>query len=144
MILEAVRRWRQVVKRRQQFAEDWLEGESTRSEVLMQPAVLETRHLRGTVSRSDVRQFARRAYLTDPAWADELLASARKLEAPTSDASSALSPESKGAREFRPLGASWIVEGQVFIRASVTDMGLIEANGLGPRRKFIRLTAKRC
>jgi hypothetical protein len=100
------------------------------------PLELHTTHLRGAVWRIDYREFLLQAYLVDLNRERELFVRARQHasrapERPTTKAMD-LSSETDGATRvvYGPLGGSWVVVGNPFIRAHVSDMGLIEAIGV--------------
>lgn len=95
------------------------------------PFVLQTDHLRATIYRRTSRQFSMRGYLRDLDWEPRLLELARK--AGNLDSARLITSQPKllkGPESYGPLGASWAVEGSLFIEIDVTELGQIEANGV--------------
>lgn len=106
-------------------------------ELMEEPLILETRHLRSTVWRVDDREFLLQAYLKDLAWQDELFARARR-EAGTHEPPNRIS-DTKGEGPSWPFpvedslrgpGSAWTVFGNPFMQVELTDMGLLELSAL--------------
>jgi hypothetical protein len=103
-------------------------------ELTAEPQIAETKHLRATLWRRGERQFQLQGYLTQLEWEPRLLELAQEAASRSQSArperSRSLLPQ---ADAKRPLGASWSIEGTLFIEVEVNDLGQIEANGLWTR-----------
>jgi hypothetical protein len=127
-------RLRQVWQKRAEF-ERIVDLESEQlGELTSEPQVIETKHLRGALWRRSERQFLLQAYLTHLEWAGRLLELAQEAASRANvrrqDERRSLLPEPEAERS---RGASWSVEGTLFIEVDVNDLGQIEANGLWTR-----------
>jgi hypothetical protein len=102
------------------------------------PLVLATNHLRAAIWRVEEREFNLYGYLTDPTWGNFLFKNARRAYAATrtrqSKGSTPVQADlyesdlEEGAKTSN--GTHWVTAGPLFIRAQLTDLGLIEATGL--------------
>jgi hypothetical protein len=110
--------------------------------VLANPTVLVTNHLRGALWRIDAREFNLRAYLTDLTWEESLLRLAhneanqheRSLESVERSESSLDFGDNLPSRITR--GVTWTVTGSLLLRAQLSDMCLLEVNGLWTEAKL--------
>ena len=94
------------------------------------PLTIETAHLRAALWRLDDREFLLLGFLKDLAWEDDLFKRARTY-ASVVDSDARRKDEdfqSRGATQLS--GIDWVIEGNPFLRVSVTGMGLIEASAL--------------
>jgi hypothetical protein len=107
-----------------------------RNPVQANPTVLETKHLRGAVWRVDAREFDLRAYLTDLTWEEGLLrlALSEASQHEWSEESITQKDNRLGFRGDEPskttLGVTWTVTGSLLLRAQLSDLCLLEVNGL--------------
>ena len=99
------------------------------------PAVIQTKHLRATIWRRSPRQFLMKGYLTDLDWESRLFTLARKA-AQTAVARKKGAKPTPSRESHEGVGASWAVEGVLFIEIDVTELGQIEANAIWTRREF--------
>lgn len=107
-----------------------------RTPVQATPAVLETRHMRGALWRLGTREFNLRAYLTDLSWDEKMLHLAHS-EAALHERfeerflQSDYSLDFLGNREPRTtLGVTWTVTGNILLRAQLSDLCLLDVNGI--------------
>jgi hypothetical protein len=113
-----------------------------RNPVLPNPTVLVTNHLRGALWRLGAREFDLRAYLTDLTWEENLLRLAhieadqheRSLEPVEQTDSSLGFGDNEPSRMTR--GVTWTVTGSFLLRAQLSDMCLLEVNGLWTEAKL--------
>ncbi len=97
-------------------------------------------NLRATIWRVGVREFVMYAYLTNLDYAGELFSRAHQI-AEVEPANNLSARESSDldlhdVKVFESPGASWTVEGNPFIQAELTDMGLIRATALWTLRSL--------
>ena len=107
-----------------------------RSPVQANPAVLETKHLRGALWRLGAREFNLCAYLTDLSWHENMLRFAHREAALHERVEEPIVQKNYGL-DFRDeqqskinLGVAWTVTGSVLLRAQLSDLCLLEVNGL--------------
>jgi len=130
-------RLRQLWQKRGEFKQFAAEFYEEGYQIVDNPTVLETKHLRATVWRNGEREFLLQGYLKDLAWQDSLFELARKEAGqtekprpPTAPQQPDLFEREAGAAPVKTLGASWIIAGNPFIQVELTDLGMIEATGL--------------
>jgi hypothetical protein len=130
-----VLRLRQLWQRRGEFQKYVAEYRSHGMELVEQPLVVRTEHLRGVVWRTGEREFQMQAYLVDLSWQDELFNRAhaeagRHETARPSGRGTAAEPLELGREDIvgRGLGRAWTVTGHPFLQVEVTDLGLIDAS----------------
>lgn len=113
-----------------------------RNPVVANPTVLVTNHLRGALWRLSAREFELRAYLIDLTWEESLFRLAHK-EADQHERS--LEPVEQrnrglGFEDNQPprttRGVAWTVTGSLLLRAQLSDMCLLEVNGLWTETKL--------
>jgi hypothetical protein len=113
-----------------------------RNPVQAKPTVLVTNHLRGALWRLGAREFELRAYLIDLTWEESLLRLAhneadqheRSLESVEQRDSSLGFGDNQAPRTTR--GVAWTVTGSLLLRAQLSDMCLLEVNGLWTEAKL--------
>jgi hypothetical protein len=106
-----------------------------RDQVQATPDVLETTHIRGALWRLGPREFNLLAYLTDLQWQEQMLGFAREQ----AELYEHYEPATSGRRQ-RPLqrelrsmassGVAWTVTGSVLMQAHISDLCLLEVNGI--------------
>jgi len=134
-------RLRQLRQKKGEFKELAAEH-GLRNPVLANPTVLVTNHLRGALWRTSAREFDLRAYLTDLTWDESLLRLAhneanqheRSLE-PVEQTNSGLGFGDKQPPKTT-RGVAWTVTGSLLLRAQLSDMCLLEVNGLWTEPKL--------
>jgi hypothetical protein len=133
-------RLRQLRQKRGEFRR--LAAEQVRNgvELTGEPTILETKHLRSTLWRRDERTFVMRGYLKSLLWDRRLLECAHNAAETASHFESKQSPTRdellESAESHYPIGASWVIEGELFIQVEVTDLGQIEARGVWTRLRL--------
>lgn len=114
---------------------------------------METANLRATIWRVGVREFVMYGYLINLGYAEELFDRARQIAElepavrltarqssekgkPKKGMRKKVDVDLEGVKEFETPGASWTVEGNPFIQAELTDMGLIRVTALWTLRSL--------
>jgi hypothetical protein len=120
-------RLRQIWQKRGEF--NSIPDDESGEKVAGTPLIIDTPHLRAALWRLDDREFLLLGFLKDLGWEQALFKRARSR-------SNAIGPEAHDDGQVDPPpteqahSIDWVVEGNPFLRVSVTGMGLIEANAL--------------
>ena len=125
------KRLRQLRQKKGEFRNIVAEYKKLGFDLSDRPLILETMNLRSTLWRIGERDFLLQGYLKDFKWQKELFIRARKI----ARIAEHTEPEVKG-KPFMPLGARWVMPGNLFLKVELTDLGLLEAEGVWTGRRL--------
>lgn len=94
-----------------------------------------TRHLRAAVHRVGNRDFQMRAYLDRLEFEPRLYENARRVGTAAVQTASA---ETIGDRVYDSPGVTWVIEGRLFQKVTVSDFGLIKSEGRWTQQELPR------